>query len=221
MGDIKDKDFVDVEYDIYANDKLVQTTDEKKGKAAKLDIKEYGLQTIIVGKSFILKGMDEHITKNPSGKEYTLNLEAKDAYGLRNKALIKTFPKASFEEQKMRPVVGMTYDFNGTFGTVKSVTGGRVMVDFNNPLAGKVIKLTYTVKKKVDDIAKKLSTILNIVLRIPANMYEIKVEGKEIKLLVPAQLSVMKEMLIKSFEELIDMKGFKVNVETNPNSPKK
>ena len=45
---IEQNDFVELEFDLYANDKLVQTTNEKKGKEAGLDAKEYGPKTIIV-----------------------------------------------------------------------------------------------------------------------------------------------------------------------------
>ena len=192
--EIKDNDFVELEFDIYANGKLVDTTDEKKGKENKLEIKQYGPRQIIIGKAFVFNTLDNHIKENPIEKEYTLELEPENAYGKRTKDLIRTFPKSTFDEHKLRAVVGMTYDFNGMYGTVKSVTGGRVMVDFNNPLAGKDIKITYKVNKKIDDIKQKLDLVLDAILKIPKDMYEVETKDKSVKVMVPEQLVSVKDM---------------------------
>lgn len=212
MTKYNDNDFVEIEYDIHANGNLVQTTDEKKGKAANLDIKEYGPQVIILGKGFIVKALDEDI-KSSGKASNKLELKPEDAYGKRKKDLIRTFPKSSFDEQKIRAVPGVTYDFNGMYGTVKSVNGGRVMVDFNNPLSGKDIKIEYKINKKVEDIKVKIETVFNVVLRIPENMFEIEVKDKNINLSVPSALVSMKDMLVKSIEEFVsEIKDYKVEL---------
>lgn len=210
--EIKDNDFVSVIFDIYANEKLVQTTDEKKGKDAGLQINEYGPQTIIIGKGFILKALDEAIKKKDND---TIELVAEEAYGKRQKEMIKTFPKSAFDEQKIRPVAGITYDFNGMYGTVKSVIGGRVMVDFNNPLAGKDIKIEYKVESKIEDIKDKLDLVLDKILKVPKDMYKIEVKDKNVKLALPEQLTSVKEHLIKSFEEMIsNINDYKIEIES-------
>ena len=196
----KENDFIKIDFDIYANGELVQTTNEKKGKDANLKINEYGPQSIIVGKGFVLPALDEAVKKKDKD---TLNLKTEDAYGKRKKELLKTFPKSSFDEQKIRPVVGITYDFNGMYGTVKSVVGGRVMVDFNNPLSGKEIKIDYNVVSKMDDICDKLSVVLESILRIPNNMFELTCKDKEVTLKAPEQIVQVKEMLSKAFTEAV------------------
>lgn len=207
----KENDFVSVDFDIYANGTLVQTTNEKKGKEANLQVKEYGPQTIILGKSFVVKALDDAIVKK---NKDSLNLKAEEAYGKRKKELIKTFPKSSFDEQKIRPVVGITYDFNGMYGTIKSVVGGRVMVDFNNPLSGKDIKIDYEVSKKVDDICEKLAVVLESVLRIPRNMFELSAKEKVVTLKAPAQITQMNEPLTKAFIEVVpEFKDYKLKTQ--------
>jgi len=196
----KENDFVKVDFDIYANDKLVQTTSEATAKKAGLKLEKFGATTLILGKAFILKALDDAILKNDSGK---LELTADEAYGRRKKEFLKTFPKSAFDEQKMRPVVGVTYDFNGMFGTVKSVVSSRVMVDFNNPLAGRDIKIEYKVLGEVKDIAEKVSFVIESALKIPIGMFKVSSSGKEVSLEVPAQLVAMKEMFEKSLIEMI------------------
>jgi len=216
MVKIKDNEFIKLDFDLYANDKLVQTTEEKKGKEAGLNIEKYGPQTIIVGKGFVLKALDEDIVKNTQiGETGILELKPKEAYGMKNKKLIKVLPKSAFDEHKMRPVVGVVYDFNGTYGTVKSIVGGRVMVDFNNPLSGKNIRIEYKVLSKVNDIDKKILNVFESILRIPNDMCNVKVKEKIVIIGVPEQIIMLKDHIIKSLNDFIgELKDYSVKIET-------
>ncbi len=109
----KENDFIKVEYDMFANGILVQTTNEKKGKLANLKITNYKPFRMILGKNFLLKALDDDIlTNNTSNKEKILELTAQNAFGIRKKELVRVIPKSAFDEQKLRAIVGMTYDFN-------------------------------------------------------------------------------------------------------------
>lgn len=215
----KDNDFVKIEMDLYANGKLVQTTDEKKGKKEGIKSENFKPQTLILGKGFVLQALDEDVKKAKNEEKRSLSLSAKEAYGPKKKDLIKTFPKKVFDEQGIKAVPGVTYDFNGMYGTVKSSSGGRAMVDFNNPLAGRDIEIEYKVIGKVEDIKEKLSVIFESVLRIPSNMYKIDVKkDNKLTLAVPEQLAPMKEQLIKSFEEFIpNIKDYSIEIESFKN----
>lgn len=207
----KKNDFVSVDFDIYANDKLVQTTSEKLGKENGLKINSYGPQTIVIGKGMILPALDNAIMKKSSG---SLDLSVDEAYGSKKKELVKTFPKSAFDEQKLRAVVGMTYDFNGMYGSVRSIVSNRITVDFNNPLAGKKIKVNYSNVKAIDKIEDKISFVLVNGLKVPLHLFGVKATGKTVTLKVPAKMVPMKEMLAKSFTEMIDeFKDYTFNVE--------
>lgn len=213
--ELKSNDFVKVAYDMHANGKLVQTTDEQKGKEAGLDTEEYKPVPMVLGKGFILKALDDDILKQQDEKEHTIELSAEEAFGKRQKDLIKTFPKTAFDEQQVRPVVGVTYDFNGTYGTVKSVNGGRVMVDFNNPLAGKDISIHYRVLEKITDLKEKVGIVFERVLRIPSHMFEVGVEASTVTLKVPEQLVSVKDMLQKSLvEQIPEIEEYELQIET-------
>lgn len=195
-------DFVKVDFDLYANGSLAETTDENKGKGAGLERESYGPSPIILGKNFILKALDDKILEgNESGE---LNLSPEEAYGERNKDNIKTFPLSVFREQKINPVVGQTYDFNGMYGKIKSNSGGRVMVDFNNPLAGKDIYLTYKVTEKLEDIKSKIDVIFETILRLPQHMYEISVgEDNKVTVKIPQEIESHSEAVKQAITENI------------------
>jgi FKBP-type peptidyl-prolyl cis-trans isomerase 2 len=199
----KKGDFVKLEFDIYANSKLVQTTDEKKAKENNIQISKAGPQTIILGKGFVLEAVEKNIYENQKDKD-KLSLKAEDAYGKRDKKLIKTFSEKVFAEQKLRPVVGIVYDFGGMFGTVKAVSRGRVMVDFNNPLAGKDIEFDYKVVETIEKDEEKLKEVFVEVLKLPETMYKIENKGEKIEISVPKELVVMKDHLLKTIKDLME-----------------
>lgn len=212
--EFKDGDFVEVEFDIYANGKLVQTTDEKKAKENNVNTSSFGPQTIILGKNFIIEAVDKNIIEKKSQDLQVLELTAEKAYGKRRKDLIKVLPKSAFDEHNQRIFVGMTYDFNGMYGIVKSIVGGRIMVDFNNPLAGKDIKIEYKVVSKVEDIVKKVTEVLKILLKVPADMFKVEFKEKEVILNLPEQLVPMGDMIQQSLEQFItDIKDYSVKIE--------
>lgn len=209
----KENDFIKIEFDIYANGKLVQTTDKKKADVAKIELNIEGPQTIVLGKQFILKALDDDILQN-NLESNSLDLTPVQAYGKRDKNFIKTFPKSAFDEQKLRAVVGMSYDFNGNIGIVKTVVGGRVMVDFNSPLAGKDIKIDYKIVGKVEDLKEKLEFILNTVLGLPKENFEVVINEKNIILKGSSQLKALSSKLKQIFEEFAsEVKNYSLEIQ--------
>ncbi len=223
--EVKSNDFVEIEYDMYANGKLVQTTDKKKAESAGMKVDEVlSSQILIIGRSVILKALDDDIIEKQSLKEEHLELEPEKAYGIRKKDMLKVLPKSAFEEHKTRPLVGVVYDFNGMYGTVKSVIGGRILVDFNSPLAGKKISIDYKVLSKVDNIAKKIEVVNTIFLTLPTDSFNVKIDennDKQIILSIPEQLVQMKDLFMKSYEEIIpDFKDYTLKIEKFKNQQK-
>jgi FKBP-type peptidyl-prolyl cis-trans isomerase 2 len=50
-------------------------------------------------------------------------------------------------------------NLDGMIAKILSVSGGRVITDFNNPLAGKDIEYEFTIKKKVTDEKEKINAL--------------------------------------------------------------
>ncbi len=198
--EVKIGDFVKLDYDMYANGSLVQTTDEKKGKKLNSNNSNFNPVTIILGKNMILKALDDAIEKKTKD---SISLKPEEAFGKKDKSLIRTFPKSVFDKNKMRAVVGITYDFNGMFGTVKAVTGGRVMVDFNNPLSGKDIKIDYEVKEVIKNLKEKIEFVLEYALKLPKNLYEIEIKDLNVIIKADEKLVPLKEQINQILNEFI------------------
>lgn len=199
--EFSERDFVKVDFDLYASGKLAETTDEEKGKAEGLEREKYGPVSIILGEGFILKALDDEILKG--NQEGELDLSPQEAYGERNKDFIKTYPISVFKGQNVNPVVGRIYDFNGMYGKIKSNSGGRVMVDFNNPLAGKDIYISYKVVEKLEDISSKVEVIFENILKLPSHLYEVKTEESKLIVKIPKEIENHSQAIKETLENKV------------------
>ena len=161
---LKDGDFVKIEYTAWraADNQIVYTTDEKKAKESGVyyESAKYGPQLVVVGKSNVIKGLYEALKGMNISELKKIELEPVRAFGERDQNLVRVMPLADFKNRDMAPYPGMQLDLDGVIATVKSVNGGRVMVDANHPLAGE--KLIYEVRvvsklEKDDEKVKELA----------------------------------------------------------------
>ncbi len=119
-----------------------------------------GEKPILEGMGNLFPQVEDTIQKLKNNEEKTLKLTPIDAYGLRNKELVKVVPLNAFKENKINPFVGLTFEAEGTYGVVKSVSGGRVLVDFNSPYADHEIEV-YVRKIKTCNDKEAVETIVH------------------------------------------------------------
>jgi FKBP-type peptidyl-prolyl cis-trans isomerase SlyD len=114
---------------------------------------------LVVGAGFTIKGIEKALENMKVGEKKEIEVSPKDGFGKRNPEMIRTMPKKVFEG-KVEPVQGLVVDFSGMKGRVQSVSGGRVTVDFNNPLSGKTLKYEIEVREKIENDKNKVESIL-------------------------------------------------------------
>ncbi len=121
---------------------------------------EYSPRIVCVGHGDIVKGVDDFLVGKTVGKSYTIELESADAFGKKDAKLIKMMPLSTFKKQDMKPFPGLQVNIDGSYGTIRTVSGGRVLVDFNHPLASKAVTYEITITKVITKDAEKVSGIL-------------------------------------------------------------
>jgi FKBP-type peptidyl-prolyl cis-trans isomerase 2 len=166
MAVISKKDFVEIEYTgrLKEENIVFDTTDEKVAKENNLQGGEYGPVVICVGENQVLKGIDKNLEGKEIGKEYSLKIPPEDAFGTKDAKLIQLIPTNKFKQQNIQPMPGMQLNIDGIMGTVKTVSGGRTLVDFNHPLSGREMSYTVKVNKKITDDNEKLAGYLRLSL---------------------------------------------------------
>ncbi|MBI2578543.1 MAG: peptidylprolyl isomerase [Candidatus Aenigmarchaeota archaeon] len=120
---------------------------------------KYGPVPVVVGGGFVIKGMEKALEEMKVGEKRTVEINPEDGFGQRDPKFIKVIPEKVFEQQNIEPKQGMIVDFGDMKGRVQSVTGGRVRVDFNNPLSGKILRYDLEIMGKIENDDEKVKAI--------------------------------------------------------------
>jgi FKBP-type peptidyl-prolyl cis-trans isomerase 2 len=154
-----------------------------------------------LGQDMFLKGIEDFLIGKEIG-EYNIELTADKAFGKRNPSLIQRMPIKVFHDQKLNPVPGAPFNFDGKIGKVLTVSGGRVMVDFNSPLAGRDVVYKIRVKRKVDVLAEQVKALNDFLFRKDLK-FEIK--DKNLVLHVDKAIKPFAEAFKPKYKEMLDL----------------
>ena len=154
-----------------------------------------------LGEGMFLKGIDDFLEGKEIGK-YTIELPPEKAFGPRVKEFVQIVPIKVFHSQKLNPVPGAAFNFDGRIAKVLSVSSGRVMVDFNGPLAGKTVIYDIDVLRKVDDLNEKIKSFINFLFR---REMKFSVQDKKVIIEVEKEILQFVELFKGKFKEVLDM----------------
>ena len=199
---IKKHDFVEVEYTGMVKDTsdVFDTTSETVAKSSKIHTKGAQYQPIVicVGERHILPGIDEFLEGKEPG-QYKVEFSADKAFGKKDATRLKMIPTSKFEEQDIKPVAGLRLNIDNHVGIIKSVSGGRIVVDFNHPLAGKDVKYEIKVNKIVTDKKAQVDSVLRVLLGIQT---KVEVTGNKAKIDLPELPAEFLAELSKKIKDL-------------------
>ena len=161
----KKGDFIEIEYTAIIKEGSIvfDTTDEKTAKENKLHDKNVNYKPIVVclGNKELVPGLDDFLVDKETDKEYEVEIRAKEAFGEKDSKLYQLVNTHKFLKQNIRPFPGLQVNIDNILGIVKSVSGGRTMVDFNHPLAGKDVIYKVKINKILEDTNEKIRSYLD------------------------------------------------------------
>lgn len=206
---LKNGDFIKIEYTGY--DKNGSVFDSTHGEISKKIRKREGPILVIYGKGQLLKGLEDAIKDVEVGKETEVLVSPEKAFGIKKKELVHVMKPDEFKKYNVAPKPGLTIhvDFEGgrMFGTIKSVTSGRIMIDFNHPLAGQTLKYKLIIKEIITDNKKKVELFTTEfgfkIKKLSMGKEEIKIEVEENKGIKDDELKKRKEALSISLKSLL------------------
>lgn len=141
---------------------IIDTTIEEDAKEHKVYSSEkvYEPLLVIIGEGKTIKGLEEKLRELNEGEEVVFDVQPEKAYGTRDPSKIKRIPLKEFVKANIDPIPGKVVEINGLPAVIREVGGGRVLVDFNHPLAGKVIEYKVKVVRQLTDDNEKLRSLL-------------------------------------------------------------
>ncbi|MBW2971317.1 peptidylprolyl isomerase [Candidatus Woesearchaeota archaeon] len=216
MTKLKKGDFIELEYTgkLAQGDIVFDTTDEEVAKQHGLHDKnaKYGAVTICIGENHVLKGLDKALVDKELGKDYSVKIAAEDGFGRKQANLLKLVPAKIFAEQKVQVQPGLQVNIDGVIGTIIKASGGRVIVDFNHPLASKELVYDFKVDKCVTDAKEKVTALVKILLNM-----DCKVQIAEDKASVELDFELPENVAKELEAKIVKLAGVKaVSFKTKP-----
>jgi peptidylprolyl isomerase len=163
-------DFILIDYvaKVKETGEVFDTTIEETAKKERL-YKEgeiYEPKLVVIGEGWVLKALDESLTTMEIGKTTSVEIPPEKAFGPRDSEKVRRVPLRHLTAKGITPSLGMHLEYDGKMATVRALGAGRVLLDFNPPLAGKTLVYEVKVQKKLETLNEKIVALIH--RRIPA-----------------------------------------------------
>ena len=191
---------------VVASNAIFETTEEKKAiEAGAFDQhKKYAPELIVVGSGEMLKPLEEALGKMNIGEGKKIVLKPQEAFGERNQKLIGIVPLHDFQERKINPSPGLMIEMNDRVGKVQSVSGGRVRVDFNHPLAGKEVEFELKIEKELKGTEEKIQGLFEKFFGvIPESEKKLLIKEDRVEISLDPKYAQAVAPVKKAFSEII------------------
>lgn len=203
---LKKSDFVEIEFTGKTQEGEIFDSNIKEDlKKSNLDENKIQPKPFIfsLGHGMFLQGIDEFlIGKSDKPNTYELDLEPEKAFGKRDPSQIKMIPMNVFKEHNINPIRGAIFNFDGKLAKIVSVSGGRVLVDFNNPLAGKKVHYKIKLLKKIEKQEDKINALNEFFFRKTLNF---EVKNKKLILKLEPHLSQIAILFKDKYKDILGL----------------
>lgn len=209
---LQKKDFIEIEFTGKIKDgKIFDSNIKKDLEKTDLNVKAKPL-IFCLGEGMFLEGIDDFLIGKDI-QEYEIELLPEKAFGNRDSKLVQMIPMKIFKEQKVNPVPGAMFNFDGKIAKILTASSGRIMVDFNHPLAGKTVVYDIKVLRKIDDLTEKAKALTEFFTK-----KDFKLEIKDKKLTIHADKKFSQFLILfkDKFKEILDLELEVEEVEEDP-----
>ena len=143
------------------NGTVFDTTDANVAKEFGLynEQASYGPETVIVGKGYVVMGLDEDFIGKAVGYKGSVTVPPEKGFGMKRIDQYETIPVKKFKEP-IQP--GMRINAGGKSGVVESIAGGRAKINFNAPFAGETLVYDYTIESIIENTEEKVAAIVKM-----------------------------------------------------------
>lgn len=213
---VKEGDFVLIDYtgEIKDSGEVFDTTDEEEAKKHGIfnERTAYGPMLVIVGERWVVEGLDKSLINKEEGEEYSIEVPPEEGFGRRDSKKIVTTTirklRKSGYEGDLAP--GVVINVNGTPAIVRAVVSGRVMLDFNPPLAGKTLVYKVKIRKIIKDRKDKITSLIEKHLKqdmqgisIEEGNNSVKIDMKD-KSIIKPELHLHKKAIAEELMKYIE-----------------
>jgi peptidylprolyl isomerase len=183
-------DFILINYTakVKETNEVFDTTNEETAKKEHLH-KEgeiYEPNLVVIGEGWVLKALDDSLTTMEINKPATVEISPDKGFGQRDPEKVRRVPLKQLLAKEINPAIGARIEFQGKMASVRAIGAGRVLLDFNPPLAGKTLIYDVTVNKKLESNEEKIGALIH--RRVPVveeNKFKLTIQDKSLTIDMP------------------------------------
>lgn len=175
---------------IKETNEIFETTIEEEAKKAGLYNPSYIYEPklIIVDEGWLLKSIEEKLIGLEENSEINIEIPPEKAFGPRDPNKIKVIPLRRFRSSEITPTIGARVSIDGKEGVIRSISSGRVQVDFNLPLAGKSLIYECKIRKIIIDPIEKIKFLLHDRMKeVEIDKFSVEILEKEVRIKIPKE----------------------------------
>jgi peptidylprolyl isomerase len=202
---------IDLTGKVKETNEVFDTTLEEVAKKENLQ-KEgeiYEPRLIVVGEGWVLKALDDSFPTMEVSKTSTVEIPPEKAFGPRDAEKVKRVHIKQLTEKGINPAIGMRVEYGGKNAIIRSIGAGRVLLDFNPPLAGKTLVYNVTVNKKLETEEEKIGSLIH--RRIPVveeGKFNFAVSAKTLTINMPEDTFYLEGVQIAKRGIALDIQKF-------------
>lgn len=147
----------------------------------------YEPMLVVLGEGWVISGLEEKLYEMNVGEKKEIEIPPEKGFGARDPSKVKLVPLRMFKgESNLQP--GARVRFRDAVATVRSISSGRVQLDFNHPLAGKTLVYEVEVKGEVKDTLEKIKALIHRRLpTIPVEKFSLMLSSDTLTVKMPPE----------------------------------
>jgi len=212
-------DFILIDYVARLSEtgEVFDTTVEEEAKKENI-YKEGGIYEpilVVTGEGWVLKALDDALLNLELNKTEKIEIPCEKAFGVRDPKKIKLYPLRKLTSQGITPQVGMRVELDNRLATIRTIGSGRVLLDFNPPLAGKTLIYEVIVHKKLETTEEKIRALIHRrIPQIDANKFSLNIIKDVLNISVPEEAFYIEGLQITKRGLAFDIQKFFPEIKT-------
>lgn len=166
---------------------IFETTREDEAK--KTDhydpTRKYEPRLVSVGESWVLKGLDEALSKANVGDKMNVEVAPDKGFGDRDPGKVRMIPQRKLGDKADEVSVGDVIEVDDRTGIVRYVGSGRIQVDFNHRFAGRTLLYDVNVLKKLDSDEDKVRALAKRRMGLDDAKMKLKLSASDLEIELP------------------------------------
>ncbi len=210
-------DFILINYNakVKETNEVFDTTNDDVAKKERLkkEGENYEPKLVVIGEGWLLKPLDEALTTMEVGTPTAVEIPAEKGFGPRDPEKIRRVHLRQLLEKQINPTIGARIEYQGKMATVRSIGAGRVLLDFNPPLAGRTLIYDVTPIKKLDSKEEKIAALIH--RRIPPveeNKFKLNIQDQTLNIDMPEETFYVDGVQIAKRGIALDIQKFIIDL---------